>query len=364
MAGKSVITMTHYLAAGHGLRRQLPYKLLPPPNRKAPMKILPKILWLLAPSITILCIFIIAVVAGLRLNITDSVEQGIWQRIRFNEQEKHSLKGSIVTLCPDAANPYIALAKKRGYVSSGSCPNGLMPFLKPVAATAGDHITLAKDQVTVNGIAIPHTAIQERDSKGRPLPHYLYGDYKVGEDELWLIAPSNSHSFDSRYFGPVKRKDIQHIMKPVLTWSSTSSPLQCAPDIGKNTLGAIIHTESGGQPWVIGNNTMKRSYHYDNYDRTVIAAKAFIAAGHNIDIGLMQINSTNLKRLNLTPEQVVEPCTNIQAGSSILKQFYSKALRHTSDPQLALRYALSAYNTGSLFAGNKYVQQVLARAGI
>jgi conjugative transfer signal peptidase TraF len=325
------------------------------------MKILPRItayLWLLTPFALIATIIIVAALCGMRLNISSSMEQGVWQKVRFNTPASHSVKGSIVTFCPSLSNPYLALAAKRHYLSSGNCSNGLMPLLKPVVATTGDIITLSKEQLTVNGVAIPHSTVQDKDSKGNPLPHYPFRSYKVATDELWLLAPSHSHSFDSRYFGPVKVRDIQHIMQPFFTWNTASPATSCSHTISKKTLAAVIHAESGGNPWIIGNNTLKKRYIYADYTTTTHAANAFITAGHNIDIGLMQVNSSNLPRLNLTPEQAIEPCTNIHAGSIILLQFYGKALRYTSSPQVALRYALSGYNTGSLYKGYRYAEQV------
>lgn len=49
------------------------------------------------------------------------------------------------------------------------------------------------------------------------------------------------------------------------------------------------------------------------------------AIGHNLngttDYGLMQINTVNLPWLHLTPDTVMDPCTNLAAG---LKVFFAK----------------------------------------
>ena len=138
--------------------------------------------------------------------------------------------------------------------------------------------------------------------------------------------------------------------------------LQCAPDVAHSTMAAIVKVESGGHPWVINDNTVKGSSKFSSKDEAVTEAKKRIALGRSIDMGLAQINSSNLKRLNLTVDQVFDPCTNLNAGSKILIEFYARAASKYGPGKEALFHALSGYNTGSLYKGEKYVRRVVSAA--
>nr|WP_280971486.1 lytic transglycosylase domain-containing protein [Cupriavidus gilardii]WDE72627.1 hypothetical protein [Cupriavidus gilardii] len=129
---------------------------------------------------------------------------------------------------------------------------------------------------------------------------------------------------------------------------------------------AIVKTESGGYPWAIGDNTARRSYKPASKQEAVATANELIAAGHNLDLGLGQINNRNLAALGLSVEQVFEPCVNLRAAQTILKWGYDRATRVHGPGQAALLAALSAYNTGSLSRGfgNGYVQKVVSNAGV
>lgn len=142
----------------------------------------------------------------------------------------------------------------------------------------------------------------------------------------------------------------------------------CAPTVHPQTLAAIVQVESGGWPWAIHDNTAGRSDDPPTYGHAVAIANALIAQGHNVDLGLAQVNSGNLAALGLTPAQALAPCANLAAGARILEGDYSRARAHFGTaftqryPRTVLLYAVSAYNTGSLFAGARYVRKVVDAA--
>jgi len=140
----------------------------------------------------------------------------------------------------------------------------------------------------------------------------------------------------------------------------------CTPNIGVTTMAAIVKTESGGNPWSIGDNTITLRAKPRSKEEAITKANELIAQGHNIDLGLAQINSNNLKWLGLTVEQVFDPCTNLKAGAKILADAYQRAVTTHGPGQSALLAALSAYNTGSLTKGfsNGYVTKVANNAGV
>lgn len=137
---------------------------------------------------------------------------------------------------------------------------------------------------------------------------------------------------------------------------------QCGPNVAPQTLAAIVRVESGGNPWRIGiNGDYVLPRQPANQAEAINDANQLIGMGYNIDMGLMQINFKNLKMLNLTVEQVFEPCTNIKAGAQILQSFYQKAVKDIGQGQQSLRRAISAYNTGNFSKGfaNGYVAKVM-----
>lgn len=91
-----------------------------------------------------------------------------------------------------------------------------VPLLKPVAALAGATVCRMGLRVSIDGraavSALPH------DRFGRPLPAWS-GCRRLTANELFLIAPANPASFDSRYFGPVTRDQMIGRAFPVWTWS-------------------------------------------------------------------------------------------------------------------------------------------------
>lgn len=133
----------------------------------------------------------------------------------------------------------------------------------------------------------------------------------------------------------------------------------CAPTVAVETVQAIVQVESQGDPIALASNRPGGAARLNPVDLAdaIRLARAEIAAGNSVDMGLMQVNSKNLRKLGLTVEQVWEPCTNLRAGAQILEAAYVGATKEFGDGQAALRAALSAYNTGDFVAGlnNGYV---------
>lgn len=151
---------------------------------------------------------------------------------------------------------------------------------------------------------------------------------------------------------------------------------RCAPEVHPTTLSALIRTESGGNkyaladagpghlPWRIRKN-MVRSFYPATQDEAANIANALISKGHIVAIGLTQVSSRNLKRLGLTVEKVLDPCTNLRSGGQILTEFYEGALKKYGNSEQALLAAISAYNTGNFQDGftNGYVKTVITASG-
>ncbi len=142
---------------------------------------------------------------------------------------------------------------------------------------------------------------------------------------------------------------------------------RCAPDVSPLTMAYIVSHESGNNPYFINVNRGPGLKHQPQSEAEAVeTANRLIKnlkkdQNQSIDMGLAMINSNNLSSLGITVEQVFNPCINLRASQTILKDCYSTALKSNPPGQVALRHALSCYNTGSQVRGisNGYVTKVV-----
>ena len=133
---------------------------------------------------------------------------------------------------------------------------------------------------------------------------------------------------------------------------------ECGPTVSPVTTMAIIQVESAGNPYAIGDNTAKNSHNPRSKSEAIATASRLLAEGHNIDMGLMQVNGLHLKA-GITIADLFDPCGNIRAGTRILADFYRRYDTEI-DKNHVLFKALSAYNTGSAWRGPDYINKILA----
>lgn len=143
--------------------------------------------------------------------------------------------------------------------------------------------------------------------------------------------------------------------------------LACAANVAPVTLEAVMRVESGGNPLAINVNHLPGPQPRPaTLADAVATAESYVARGYSVDLGLMQVNSRNLAALGLSIVQVLDPCTNVKAGATILTANYADAVRSRGEGQRALQAALSAYNTGSFYRGvaNGYVAKYYGPGGV
>jgi conjugative transfer signal peptidase TraF len=145
--------------------------------------------------------------AGIRINTTPSLPVGIY--IETGPQSP------LIEFCPSGEPA--ALAAHRGYRTSGYCPDGASALLKPIVAKFGDVVEFTAEGISVNKRLIRNTAPLAVDTDHRPLEHFPFGRYVVGDEEVWVASSYNKRSFDSRYYGPVLKRAIVAHLRPVLT---------------------------------------------------------------------------------------------------------------------------------------------------
>ncbi|MCH4267313.1 MAG: S26 family signal peptidase [Brevundimonas sp.] len=133
------------------------------------------------------------------INESPSLARGLYVRTG----EKLSPGAIVAVPQTEAARPYL---ERLGM------PADLL-LLKRVVALGGERVCAADEGVMAPGRRAPRL---ERDRRGMDLP--AWRECRALEpDELFLLGDTPG-SFDSRYFGPVRRSDVVGVYREVLTW--------------------------------------------------------------------------------------------------------------------------------------------------
>ena len=148
----------------------------------------------------------------IRINTTKSIPVGFYWMTSDSVK-----KGSYVIFCPPETELFDT-AKERGYIGAGFCPGGYGYMMKRVAAVTDDAVAIGADGVRVNGELLPLSDPRAADKAGRLLPRSETNRYTLGASELLLMSDVSGTSFDGRYFGPIHRKQVQGVIRPILTW--------------------------------------------------------------------------------------------------------------------------------------------------
>jgi conjugative transfer signal peptidase TraF len=148
---------------------------------------------------------------GARINTTKSIPVGLY----WTASEIVS-PGSYVMFCPPQTDT-IHLARARRYIDAGSCPGNYGFMMKRVFALGGDRVEVTAEGVTVNGLEVPNSRPLLQDSQGQSLPK-IRGAFVLSPSDVLLMSGTSKTSFDARYFGLVKRTQIQSVIRPVFTW--------------------------------------------------------------------------------------------------------------------------------------------------
>lgn len=140
----------------------------------------------------------------------------------------------------------------------------------------------------------------------------------------------------------------------------------CIYQVHPSTIEQVIKNESSFKPFAINVNKLPghsppKFKQPRTKEEAIDLANYYLSLGHSVDLGLMQINTSNLKAYGVTIEEMFTPCKNIQVGSKILHESYQRALKINPEPGAALQIALSYYNTGSPHRGfrNGYVKKYI-----
>jgi len=153
---------------------------------------------------------------------------------------------------------------------------------------------------------------------------------------------------------------------------------RCVPEASESTLRAIVQVESGGNPyamqidfphallnrWTLTPGTLRLKRQPRGYSEALQWLAYFQSFHVFVDLGLMQVSTEEAQRRGIPPESLLEPCTNLRVGWQILEDAYTAEVKTYGPGQIALKHAISRYNTGNSQKGidNGYLARVLAAA--
>lgn len=163
-------------------------------------------------------------------NISKSLPIGIYQRL---EEDKNFQKGDIVVL--NIPKERMDFMISRGYIDG----NMLKTMLKRIEGVEGETFKVLSieerkssqfnENIDFSSINIPKSSkkvlvkenkilgsISNFDSHGRQLPQ-IKSPLILNKDEFFVMGESDN-SFDSRYFGKIKKEEILYKVKPILTF--------------------------------------------------------------------------------------------------------------------------------------------------
>ena len=150
----------------------------------------------------------------------------------------------------------------------------------------------------------------------------------------------------------------------------------CLPTAPLSTLRAVVQVESGGNPNAmqidfpkgllkrcrLAEGTLRLKRQPTNQREALDWLAYFQSYDIFVDVGLMQVSTAEAKRRGISPESLLEPCTNLRVGWQILEDAYQIEKKTYGPGQEALRHAISRYNTGDPQQGitNGYLARVFA----
>src|SRR5580698_4962193 len=150
----------------------------------------------------------------------------------------------------------------------------------------------------------------------------------------------------------------------------------CLPTAPLSTLRAVVQVESGGNPnamqidfpkgllkrWGLPEGTLRLKRQPTDEREALDWLAYFQSYDIFVDLGLMQVSTAEAKRRGISPESLLEPCTNLRVGWQILEDAYQIERKTYGPGQEALQHAISLYNTGDSQQGiaNGHLGRVLA----
>lgn len=128
--------------------------------------------------------------------------------------------------------------------------------------------------------------------------------------------------------------------------------LGCTIAVEPEHMNAVVITESSGNPYAVGVVGHKLSRQPRSHAEALAIVTKLIEGGYNYSVGIAQVNKTNFKSQKLDDSNMFDLCSNLKAGSYILKACYEQYADWAK--------AYSCYYSGNAITGFRhgYVQKV------
>ncbi len=141
------------------------------------------------------------------INVSNSLPRGLYWLTKVKEPEDIK-KGDIVLFdTPEKAKKYVY---GRGYQDKK-----IKQILKIVVATDEDNLMRIGNKLYINHLS--NFIFLEKDSLKRPLPYLTTEDLQPQEKELFVLG-THYRSFDSRYYGSIKRSNVKATGKLLISF--------------------------------------------------------------------------------------------------------------------------------------------------
>ena len=135
------------------------------------------------------------------LNISSSIPIGIYKVDKSTDFKR----GDIITFSTKNYSDILNY--------SGSIKN--ITFSKYIAGISGDYIRIENNKIYINNKEKGN--IFKVDGLNNNLPQLKEKKYIVKVDEVFVLG-TNDKSFDSRYYGCIKKSDVIYKLVPLIIW--------------------------------------------------------------------------------------------------------------------------------------------------
>lgn len=141
----------------------------------------------------------------------------------------------------------------------------------------------------------------------------------------------------------------------------------CAPNSDPRFLASIVSIEatnpSLGAPDTnaIDDDTANTAYYPQSREAAIDLATSLLARGHVLDLGIAQVNDSNLSGLGHTVADAFDPCTDLQMGEKILVNGWNTALAHYGTEAsifTLMDSTASEYNSNTLTRAQEYMRRL------
>jgi conjugative transfer signal peptidase TraF len=159
-----------------------------------------------------------------RLNLSPSEPMGLWSVQPYRADDSLHI-GEIITFCPHLPAGYDYSWLGRDQVSN-ACTGGGTPYVKTIVAGPGDVVHEDRHGVTINGVPWPDSRpLPFTTSKPQlALPQWR-GTITLKAGQYWAYGAGDPRfSFDSRYWGPFSRSQVQSVAHPIAVFKYLYTP--------------------------------------------------------------------------------------------------------------------------------------------